>query len=220
MATVQWYVDTDVDGGEADGTSWEDAYSSLNAFEAAEEVDLVTATDDYVVNCQASGETADTTVVDFNGWDTSGDYDITILGEGSGSGTNLDTSKYRIATAGQGDVGVINFGESFITLGDFQIDANPTTHGHCIKAEDDIAGTYYIYNCVFKLTTTGDYYNRGLTTNNNTKTFKIKNTLFYLVGGDAGYDLFCSKSIRVKAGGSALIPSGIMIDPKENIWFH
>lgn len=38
--------------------------------------------------------------------------------------------------------------------------------------------------------------------------------------GDAGYDLFCSKKTTIKAGGSALIPSGISIDPKERIWFH
>jgi len=43
---------------------------------------------------------------------------------------------------------------------------------------------------------------------------------FRSYSGDAGYDLFCSKKTTIKAGGSALIPSGIAIDPKERIWFH
>ena len=38
--------------------------------------------------------------------------------------------------------------------------------------------------------------------------------------GDAGRDLFCNRRTLVKSGGSALVPSGIRIDAKDEIWFR
>lgn len=38
--------------------------------------------------------------------------------------------------------------------------------------------------------------------------------------GDAGYDLYCSKITYIEAGSAELVPSGIYVDPKSQIWFE
>ena len=54
MAEVIRYVDTDIVGGDADGTSWANAYSSLTIWEAAEQTDLPTDGDWHHVFVRAS----------------------------------------------------------------------------------------------------------------------------------------------------------------------
>jgi len=78
MATVTRYVDTDVVGGLADGTSWANAYSDLNTWETAEQTDLVSDGDSHIVNLRASSGTADTTATTIDGWTTGASNTITI----------------------------------------------------------------------------------------------------------------------------------------------
>ena len=80
MAEVVRYVDPDVSGGLGDGTSWANAYSSLNAWEAAEQTNLVSDGDTHVVNCRASGGTADTTAVNIDGWGVDSTHYVKVMG--------------------------------------------------------------------------------------------------------------------------------------------
>lgn len=78
-AVITRYVNTASSGG--DGTTnatagANAAYASLFAWEAAEETNLVSATDTHVVHCE--GTAADTATVSVSGWTTSETYFITI----------------------------------------------------------------------------------------------------------------------------------------------
>ncbi len=96
MAIVNRYIDPDVVGGAGDGTTWADAYSSMSAWEAAEETDLDTANDIHIANFRASSGTDDTTATTLLGWTTSvADY-IHLLGN-QVSGI-FDSSKYVLTT--------------------------------------------------------------------------------------------------------------------------
>lgn len=96
MAEVLRYVDTDVSGGAGDGTSWADAYSSLNAWEAAEQTNLVSAGDTHRVLVRASSGTDDTTTCDIDGWTTSDTYFIHVEAASTDyvSKTAWDTAKW------------------------------------------------------------------------------------------------------------------------------
>jgi hypothetical protein len=101
MATIQRYVDTASAGG--DGTTQntagaDAAYASLNSWEANQ---TATATDDYIVDCYATGGTADTTGTTINFASAALTGTIIVQG-GTGAGgrntgnTFIDPSKYRI----------------------------------------------------------------------------------------------------------------------------
>jgi len=99
MAIVTRYVDTDVVGGSADGTSWANAYASLSAWEAGEGTDLVTDGDSHVCYCR--GVAADTTVVSINGFITDATHTLTIIGDNTLAYYN--TSAYRLERTAPGN---------------------------------------------------------------------------------------------------------------------
>ena len=77
MATVHRYVDPDASGS-GTGVDWTNAYTSLNAWESAEQTDLVTDGDIHIVHCRASSGTDDTTAVTVDGWTTGASNYLTI----------------------------------------------------------------------------------------------------------------------------------------------
>ena len=112
MADVERFIDTAADAG-GDGTTRNHssgdsthAYASMNAWESAEQTDLVADTDTHRVRC--AGSTADTTQVGISGWTVSTDFFITIQGDdaapdsdGVYTGTTVwSTSHYRITNTG------------------------------------------------------------------------------------------------------------------------
>ena len=116
MAVVTRYVNTASTAG-GDGTTngtagATRAYASLSEWEAAEQADLVTATDTHIVNC--SGTAADTTQFTLAGWTTDATYFITINGDNT-TGT-YSTSHYRseITTTG-------NFYYNFTISNDYTV---------------------------------------------------------------------------------------------------
>lgn len=102
MAEVRRYVDTDVVGGAGDGTSWADAYSSLNAGENAEVTDLDSANDYLVFECRASSNSADTAAVLVSGWGTSTSDPLQIEASSGEEAvkTGWDTGRYRLDVSG------------------------------------------------------------------------------------------------------------------------
>jgi len=98
------YVDPDVAGGDADGSSWANAYGSLSVAEAAEDDsgDLVTDTNTLTFQCKASSGSADTTAVTLDGFTTSATYDLTILVDSADRHDGkYNTSKYRLEVTGR-----------------------------------------------------------------------------------------------------------------------
>ena len=91
-AQVIRYVDPDA-AGAANGTSWADAYTSLSAWEAAEQTDLVSAGNYHTVYCRSSGGTDDTTPFAINSWTTGSSNYIVIIGSDFPADGVYDNSK-------------------------------------------------------------------------------------------------------------------------------
>jgi hypothetical protein len=121
MALVTRYINTASSTG-GDGTTngtagATRAYVSMLEWEAAENVDLVTATDTHIVYC--SGTAADTTSCDNTGWTTDATYFVTISGHlSSGTGYNdtgiYSTSYYRLDPASSHAFKVKNTANSWV----------------------------------------------------------------------------------------------------------
>jgi hypothetical protein len=80
MAAVEVirYIDTDSTGGS--GTTWSNAYNSITAWEAAEQINLVTSSQYMTVYCRASSGTIDTSNLVISGWTASSDCFVKIIG--------------------------------------------------------------------------------------------------------------------------------------------
>ena len=97
MAEVIRYVDPDA-GGAGTGVDWTNAYTSLSAWEAAEQTDLVTDGNWHHCYVRASSGTADTATVQLIGW-TTGAANYILIEAASGDEavkTGWDATRYRL----------------------------------------------------------------------------------------------------------------------------
>ena len=125
MALIERYVDKDVVGGLGDGTSWANAYSSLNAWEAGEEDDLPTAGNSHLVHCRASSGSADTFAFIIEGWGTGASNTITI--QGNVEDFKWDSTKYHMSLAANDGAG-IEIREHYVIIDKLQITHAGTTN--------------------------------------------------------------------------------------------
>jgi len=102
------------------------AYDSASVWEAAEETDLPTDTDNHVVNC--AGSVAETIRCLVAGWVTSAPNDIVINGEVA-TQSAYDTSRHHWEMTASAYNGLLDIGQDFVTVNDIQVQITATSQG-------------------------------------------------------------------------------------------
>lgn len=98
-----WYVDTDVVGGAGNGTSWANAYSTVDAAVDAKAADLVAATKIVRINVRGSTN-ADTAKLATSGYTTNATYYLWIKVDSEDRHAGVwSTSKYRLVASVSND---------------------------------------------------------------------------------------------------------------------
>ena len=191
-AQIIRYVDPDV-AVPGDGTSWDTAYASLFAWEAAEQTDLDAANNYMTVYCRSSAGTDDTTGFNISGWTTSvGDY-IEIIGADFPSDGVFDDTKYvKAASTDGGNATAITcstFNVHFINL---QIKVTQTSTysawGIIFQSIVD-TGAGYVDSCIIKGVCSGTGAAKGISINDAGWTAYVSNTVIYdfFIEGDSGF---------------------------------
>src|SRR3990172_4238666 len=128
MATLDYYVDTDVVGGLGDGSSWANAYSNLAACMSgggSQAQDLTDSGGDIaIIHCR--GATADTAAVTITGWTTSSTSYILIQCDTADRHPGYwDDTKYHLNVSGTSNPIEIN--EENVRIDGLQIRYSGTT---------------------------------------------------------------------------------------------
>ena len=80
MADIIRYIDRDNNGGgTATGTTWADAYPTLDAWQTAEATDLVTATDNHIVYYRAASSNPRTSSFTMSGWTQDATHRVKVV---------------------------------------------------------------------------------------------------------------------------------------------
>jgi hypothetical protein len=147
MAAILVYVDPDAVGG-GTGVDWTNAYTSMNAAEAARQQDLTDGGGDTITfYCRASSGTNDANDYDIDGWTTAAANWIRIEAASTDrAGTTWDATKYRVEVSRGGIVGIL---ESDVRIDGIQYhNTNDTVKNLIIE----VNGQYtrlQISNCYF-----------------------------------------------------------------------
>lgn len=177
MALVTRYVDRDVSGGAGDGTSWADAYTTLSAWEAAEQTNLPTDTDDHECWVRASSGTADTVQCTINGWVSVPSFYLQIAAADGDQAIpdNWDTNRWRLdVAAGEG---IYNVNGHVIYKG-LQIEASNDCLDSAIAYSHIIVDSCRLQNAAY-----GIYMSRS----GNNVGIKCWNTIFDTISNDGAY---------------------------------
>jgi len=147
MAETVYYVDTDVVGGAGDGSSWANAYASLNTAEQARDADI-TGGNAVAFNCR--GVTlADTAAVNVLGWTTDVDSYVRIYTEQANRHSGKwDTAKYRLSVAGATP---LQLGEDYVRVEGVQVETTDATASQKVVSMGAVAATNNytrVANCI------------------------------------------------------------------------
>ena len=166
-AQIIRYVDPDATGAE-DGTSWTDAYQTLNEWEGREAVDLDAANNYMTVYLRSSGGTADPNYVDLFGWTTSETDYIEIIQDDTPTDGIYDATKYRMTNSSSSDTLAVR--EGWVHVHGLQIvmSHTGTTQATAILTSAAPSGSVvYFDSCIIKMvgTTSGNIYGFYIGTN-------------------------------------------------------
>jgi len=120
-AQIIRYVDPDVAAGDSSGDSWENAYVSLFAWEAAEQTDLDTANNYMTVYCRSSAGTPDTTNCTIDGFTTSATDYVEIIGADFPTDGIYDATKYVKLNTSEGSSSAILVSDQYIHIRNIQV---------------------------------------------------------------------------------------------------
>lgn len=198
MATLNKYVDTDVVGGDGDGSSWANAYSTLNAAEAGLQMDLDAANDIMIIWCRASSGTADTISTRINGWVTStNDYIQIEAADGDqATKTGLDIARYRLDVVA---AHCLHLSDGHIKLVGLQILPDSTGGtSYAVYVQEVPAGWTYIDSCRLTGMAGSD---RGIVAFDSDANVIVWNTIIENMGSRGA---FCDNSADLKLYNSVI----------------
>ena len=152
MALVTRYVDPDATGG-GTGVDWTNAYTSLNAWEAAEQTNLVSDGDSHIVYCRSSSGGDDTVGCLIDGWTTGSGNTITIEGADFPSDGVLDATKYLLNTT---NATCINNDEDYVTVRKIQGKLTTSSAYRYVLdfRSSNSSGRWLIEKCICKVIST------------------------------------------------------------------
>jgi hypothetical protein len=183
------YVDPDVVGGAGDGTSWANAYSSMNAAENAENGNIGAGgggSDEYVeFHCHSTSNSADTGgQVYFFGWTTDvANYIKWVCptsdptyGDCRHNGT-YDTTKYRLEVV---DEDACWIREEYVRLEGVQLYCTQDAHyDDPINISGVGTGDIWISHSIIKCSADATYSQYGMYINDTSPNYKIWNNLIF-----------------------------------------
>lgn len=186
LSTTQWYVDPGVVAGDGSGTSWENAYASQSAFEAAEAADLTALDEIYNVNLRSLDGSDDTTTYRQDGFTLDSTRYLEYTGDSANGGDfptdgKLDETKYIMHnndSAGQ----MIECRDDYVRYNkiQFKVTSSGTSarrvfNINTINAGNDIR----VSNCIIKGVISGDDTVDGILLNDADIIFRMYNTVIY-----------------------------------------
>lgn len=188
-----YYVDPDVVGGDADGSSWANAYATLNAGLAARAGNITSIAGGVIFDCRASLGSNDTTQATVDGYTTDADSPITLK---STDGT------YKLVVS-NGSSLIIKDQHVIVELPYIEMAASNANAQACINISTLAAGNLIqIRNCTMKGCNTTSYYNSGIKVNDSDAIVYISNCLVYNIGyynnvGNSGYYIAAATTANI-----------------------
>jgi hypothetical protein len=201
MATLLRYVDPDVVGGLGDGSSWENAYSSLNSCIAGQAQNLTDGGGDIMsIQCRSSAGTNDTAAVVEDGFTTNATCYLEITGTDFPTNGVLDTTKYTIALTNST---LIQIDDDYVRLHNLQLVGTTTGTGTTYGIHVAAVATSHIRidSCIIKGICSGTGTAYGIYVSDSSATVRTYNCLIY--NWKSGTDT-THAGARISAGSSVI----------------